>query len=226
MDSLSSARALPLQAGDVRSRNRACLGTMLVIVASAPQVIIMTGPPGSGKSTTALELASRLRATLLDQDSMTNPLVDVVASLIGAAGLDDPRLAALVREPRYECVHRVVQDCLHAGISTVVVAPFTAERRDPRAWAELARRIEAHGGTAHLVWLRISAGELVRRLRSRSAARDRAKLADLEGYVASLDLTAPAVPFIEVDSHEAATLQVAAIQTRLEHDQVTVRTQG
>ncbi|UJH69993.1 AAA family ATPase [Ornithinimicrobium sp. INDO-MA30-4] len=38
-----------------------------------PWVILVTGPPGSGKSSVGAALARHLGAALLDQDSMTNP---------------------------------------------------------------------------------------------------------------------------------------------------------
>ncbi len=160
----------------------------------------MTGPPGSGKSTTAAAFARSTGAALLDQDSMTNPLVDVVARTIGADDYADPRLAALVREARYACVLRVAGDCARVGVPSVLVAPFTAERQDPAAWDRLAEQIADAGGRPVLAWLRITPEELGRRLVARGAARDAAKTADVAAYVGSLDLDPPGVPFIEVDA--------------------------
>lgn len=166
----------------------------------------MTGAPGSGKTSTAKELARGLGAALLDQDVMTNPLVDAVAEVLGVTDYDDPRLAAAVRTPRYDSLLSVAADCVGAGVPAVLVAPFTTERRDQRAWEHLEERMAAAGGRARLVWLRIEPEQLAGRLMARSASRDAGKLADLDRYVASLDLTAPAVPFIEAD----ATLPPAA----------------
>jgi hypothetical protein len=41
----------------------------------------------------------------------------------------------LTREPRYRVVLDLAVDNLAAGMPVVLVAPFTAERADPAAWA-------------------------------------------------------------------------------------------
>lgn len=184
-------------------------------VTSAPWVVVLTGAPGSGKSSTARALATGWRAAVLDQDAMTNPLVDVVAGLLGAADYDDPRLAAAVRTARYACLLRVAADCVAAGLSVVLVAPFTAERRDPEAWDRLEREVAAFGGRARLVWLRITPQELTARLRGRGAGRDAAKLEDLDAFLAGVDLTPPTTPFVEVDAALPPDVQAARIQAAL-----------
>lgn len=184
-------------------------------VTAAPWVVVLTGAPGSGKSSTARALASQWHAAVLDQDAMTNPLVDVVAGLIDARDYDDPRLAALVRTARYACLLRVAADCVAAGMSVVLVAPFTTERRDPEAWDRLERDVEGFGGRARLVWLRIEPAELATRLRGRGAARDAAKLVDAEAFVAGLEMAAPTTPFLEVDAALPPAEQAATIRAAL-----------
>jgi shikimate kinase len=63
-------------------------------------VVLLTGAPGTGKSTVGRLLAGRLRATLLDQDVATTPLVDVARGLVETKGLDDPRPGELTRAAR------------------------------------------------------------------------------------------------------------------------------
>lgn len=180
-----------------------------------PWVVAVTGAPGSGKSATAQALARACGAAVLDQDAMTNPLVDVVADLVGAHDYDDPRLAGLVRDARYACLLRVAADCVTAGVPVVLVAPFTTERRDPGAWARLADDVEGFGGRARLAWLRITPDVLVARLRQRGAARDAGKLRDVEAYVAGLDLAAPRSPFVEVDAALPVAEQARSLRSAL-----------
>ncbi len=150
-------------------------------------------------------------AALLDQDSMTNPLVDVVAGVVGTSDYADPRLAALTREARYECLLRVASDCLRSGVPVIMIAPFTAERQDPDAWDRLASQLADTGGRVRLVWIRISPGLLIDRLVARAAPRDQGKIDDLPGYIASLDLDPPRAPHIEVDGALTASEQATRI---------------
>lgn len=177
--------------------------------------VLMTGAPASGKSTTARALAGALGAAVLDQDSLTNPLVDVVAGMIGAQDYADRRLAALVRQARYECVHRAAADCLAVGRPVVLVAPYTSERRSTAAWHAVRERLTAAGGEAVMVWLRIDGAEVVRRLAERAAPRDRAKLADPAAFTAGLDLAPPVGPHLAVDATLGTDAQVAAIRAGL-----------
>ncbi|MFW2513326.1 AAA family ATPase [Demequina sp. SO4-13] len=176
-----------------------------------PFALVMTGAPASGKSTTAAELARRMGAALLDQDSMTNPLVDVVAGVLGTSDYGDPQLAALTREARYACLLRVASDCLRSGVPVIMIAPFTTERHDPDAWDRLASQLAEAGGRVGLVWIRIESALLVDRLVARAAPRDQGKIDDLPRYVASLDLDPPRAPHIEVDGSLSANDQATRI---------------
>ena len=100
--------------------------------------------------------------------------------------------------PQVPHVHETRYTCPTTGLSTVLVAPFTAERRDRRVWDQLQRRIARTGATASMVWLRIPADEVLNRVRRRGAARDLAKLT--ASWPAALDLGPPDVPHIAVDA--------------------------
>lgn len=171
--------------------------------------VAVTGAPGAGKTSTAQELARSLGAALLDLDTLTNPLLDLL--------VDDPEVPVDVRlrTARYACLIGAAQDCLRTGTPVVLVAPFTAERSDPAAWAALARQLAAAGGDPHLAWLRIGADQLGERLRARQAERDRTKLADLEGYLASVDLAPPVVPHLVVDAARTPAEQARGLLERL-----------
>jgi hypothetical protein len=57
-------------------------------------------------------------------------------------------------------------------------------------------------------------GELTRRLAARRAARDRRKLADLDGFLSSGVFTPPAIPHVPVDTTASVAAQIAAVLGR------------
>jgi predicted kinase len=150
-------------------------------------------------------LASRLGAALVDQDTVTGPLVAVVADLVGVHDLDDARLAAPTRDARYETVAALAEENLRVGVPVVLVAPFSRERRDLHAWEALDSRLRAAGGSPLLVWLDLEPAAVVRRLQARGATRDVSKLADPTSFLARLDQGAPAGPHIVVNADRART---------------------
>lgn len=177
--------------------------------------VLLTGWPAAGKSTVGRALAGRLGAALVDQDTVTAPLVAVVADLLGVHDLDDDRLAGPTRRPRYETLTALAEDNLRVGTPVVLVAPFTAERRDVEAWAAMDRRLRAAGGAPLLVWLRLQPGTAVARLTARGAARDLAKVADPATFAAGLDTAEPVGPHLALDGERPTDEVVAAVLAAL-----------
>ena len=173
--------------------------------------VLVGGPPATGKSTLAAALAPHLGAALLDLDVATGPLTRVVSGLIGVPDLDDPALAGLTRQARYDTLLGLAQDNLRAGRPVVLVAPFSTERAEPSAWATTTRRLAAD---PTMVWLHLPPEELIRRLTRRALARDENKIRDPASFLTGLDLDPPAIPHLPLDaSHPTATL----VQAILDH---------
>jgi predicted kinase len=163
-----------------------------------PLAVLVCGAPGSGKSTVGAMIARRMPAALLDLDTATASLTAVIGTLHGTHDLDDPELVRLTRAARYETLLSLAEDNLAAGVDVVLVAPFTAERRSPNAWQHLESRLQRAGARTTMVWLRIPADEVLRRVEQRGADRDVAKLR--RDWPAGLDLGPPSVPHLEVDA--------------------------
>ncbi len=141
--------------------------------------------------------------------------MDVVTELVGAREYGDAAVASISRDARYECVFRAAEDAVSSGVSAVAVAPFTRECRDPDAWSGVESRFSELGAHAVLVWIDVDPQEIARRMRGRAATRDSLKLADLDGYLATLDTARPEVPHIAVDGTAPADVQATRVRRAL-----------
>ena len=176
----------------------------------SPRALLISGAPATGKSTLAVALAPRLGAALLDLDVATGPLTTVVSELLGASDLSAPQLAACTRAPRYETLFALAEDNLRAGLSVVLVAPFTAERT-AAGWRAATDRLAPYADGLTLVWLHLPPGELADRLIRRGATRDRDKLRSPDAFLATVPPDPPAAPHLALD----ARLPVAHLVERV-----------
>ena len=85
------------------------------------QLIVLTGPPCSGKSTLAGQLAAILEALVLDIDQIRESVIP------GSQQSQEDRDIA------YRCMHLISQKLLEAGANTVILTA-TYSRRNPRQW--------------------------------------------------------------------------------------------
>jgi len=174
--------------------------------------VLIGGPPATGKSTLATALAPRLDAAVLDLDVATGPLIRVVSGLTGVHDLDNPVLAGLTRDARYDTLLGLAEANLLAGRPVVLVAPFSTERAVPSAWAAITRRIPAD---ATMVWLHLPPGELIRRLTERALARDENKISDPASYLTGLDLEPPLIPHLALDASQPTGTLVRSVLDHL-----------
>ncbi|WP_243795214.1 AAA family ATPase [Saccharopolyspora gloriosae] len=173
----------------------------------SPLAVFVSGAPASGKTTLAGALAERLGAALLDLDVVTGPLTTLLGEVSGAgAAPDHPWMREHARGARYESLLGTALDTLRAGTSAVLVAPFTAERADPRRWEATAERVRAVGADPLLVWVDCPPELIVSRMRHRAAARDANKPAEPAARTEP-----PTTPHVRVDATRPIAEQLAEL---------------
>ena len=82
-----------------------------------PLVLVVTGPPASGKTTVARQLASRLRLPLIAKDTVKEALFD-------GLGVGDLAWSQRLGEATYLAILALVEDSVMARASLVVEANF------------------------------------------------------------------------------------------------------
>lgn len=85
------------------------------------RLIVLTGPPCSGKSTLAAQLATTVGGLVLD--------VDQIRLIV----IPNSQQSQADRDIAYRCMHLVAEKLLEVGANTVLLTA-TYSRRDPRQW--------------------------------------------------------------------------------------------
>jgi predicted kinase len=116
------------------------------------QLIVVIGPPCSGKSTLAAELGAALGAMVLDIDQIRQIVVP------------NSKQTQEDRDIAYRCMHLIAEKLLKAGANRVVLAA-TYGRREPRQWLRsVAERTSAE---VCAIACKVSPETAVARFRSR-----------------------------------------------------------
>lgn len=166
-----------------------------------PLAVIVAGTAGSGKSTLGRAIAERLRAPLVDLDSVTTPLLDALPDeTLGGHWLTSPQ-ASVIRAGRYAAVRATAADALSTAGRVVVVAPFTAELAGGDEWQAL--RAALSPTEPHVVHVDGDPAVLASRRSSRGAARD--------AHRPDTAPVAPSIPVISVDAELSTAQQLARV---------------
>jgi len=167
-----------------------------------PEVVLIAGAAGSGKSILGEALARAGSAVLLDLDTLTNPLLEALAdaNVFGDRHWNDPLLRSIVRPARYAALRNAIS--AQSG-RVVAVAPWSAELAGGTEWAALSAAL---GGSPHVIWLRADPQLLASRRARRALDRD-AHVVDAAA--------APVVPHLELDATLPTSDQVAELRGAL-----------
>ena len=124
--------------------------------------LVITGPPCSGKSYLACQLAKRLKLPCLSKDGLKETLFDTL-------GWDDPLLAERYNAAAYELLYHVLDTLMPAGNTLMVESNFRPEMASQR----LERLAAAHSYQVLQVVCSAPPEVLLQRFRARWAAGER-----------------------------------------------------
>lgn len=171
--------------------------------ATRPQVVLIGGYAGCGKTELGRILARETRWALLDKDTTTRPVVEAALEECGQSPHDreGPTYLRLIRPAEYEALMAAVSENAELGVSVIATAPFWSELSS-QAWCDrVAAEMEALDASLSVIWLRCDPESMRTYLKRRGAARDASKLANWSDYVANLDLEfAPSIEHRIIDN--------------------------
>lgn len=179
-----------------------------------PQLLLIGGYAGSGKTELGRILAKASGWPILDKDTMTRPVVESALEVhdLPIYDRESATYMGTIRPREYEALMATAYENLLCGVSVIATAPFLTEFRN-QAWVDRTRLwCDENGVTPTFVWMRCDADTMHTYLRGRGAARDTGKLGGWNEYVKTLDLNyVPAFSHVIVEnSADSEPLQAQA----------------
>lgn len=155
-----------------------------------PQVILIGGYAGSGKTELGRIMARETGWPMLDKDTLTRPVVEAALEVLGQSPNDRESATYLekVRPREYEALAAAATENVECGNSAIVTAPFLREFKDSNWVAKTVARYSDLGASTTLVWVYCDLASMHTYIRHRGAARDAVKLASWDKYTATVDL--------------------------------------
>jgi len=147
---------------------------------SKKKLILITGLPGSGKSTYGREIAKKYHLTYIDYDTVIGSFVKELATVEGKQK-SYSEVQREWRECGYQSFWNLIIENLRIGLPVLASAPLSAERRDQMFFTKLETRYQIDLEVLSIA-LELSSDILYQRVLSRNEERDQEKLRNWEKY--------------------------------------------
>lgn len=180
---------------------------------SVPLLVIVSGPPGAGKTTLSSELGRRLEIPVFDRDDLKDSMFDTL-------GWSDREWSQRLGMAAYELLYLVAERLIPRGVSVILDTNFQRVALSERLGLMLSR----HAFEVAVVHCQAEPTVLARRFRERweSGARHpghTAEFTDEDAFIASLmERDYRPVEFgtvIEVDTTDPNRVDLDAIVTKI-----------
>jgi len=119
-------------------------GTLIEV--RQPHLILITGLPGTGKSTLACSLARHLLVPLICKDTIKEPLLD----LLGAADRSESRRLS---DASFAVMFALARDCLRAGTDVILEGNFRPGEHEAALSASIRDANPSDRNTPHAIRL-------------------------------------------------------------------------
>jgi predicted kinase len=178
----------------------------------SPQVFIVIGPAGSGKTTIAQQTAEKHQAAYLDKDRVSGRFVEFALTASGHDPTDresNDYYRANLLPLEYETLMDVAGVNLRLGRSVVLDAPFGAYFDDPGYLTRAVNDFHWPSPEITVIRVRVPQDVLRSRLIKRALERDNWKLAHWDDYWATygrLECTWSGVQFQDFDNEAPLSL--------------------
>jgi DNA-binding transcriptional regulator YhcF (GntR family)/predicted kinase len=168
-----------------------------------PHVVMIGGYAGSGKSELGRILARETGWPILDKDTLTRFVVEAALEMQGLSRNDRESDTYLekIRPGEYESLIEAMTENVQCGNSAILTAPFLREFADGAWIKKIQDTCKKMGATLTIAWVYCDEDTMRTYVRHRGAARDSAKLADWDGYMAGVNVEfRPPVEHVVVDN--------------------------
>ncbi|WP_206793211.1 GntR family transcriptional regulator [Amycolatopsis sp. MtRt-6] len=192
-----------------------------------PQVVMIGGYPGSGKTELGRILARETGWPMLDKDTLTRFVVEAALEMQGLSRNDRESEIYLtkIRPAEYDSLLESMTENLQCGNNAIVTAPFVREFADENWIRQRELLCRNLGAQLTIVWVYCDADTMHTYMRHRNAPRDATKLSDWEAYMEGVNVEfRPPVPHVVIDNSVSGG--VMAAQARQLIDQLTLSSKG